>query len=124
MELVGNVAGVHIITWRLGEEVSVITVQSSLYSVVVTGIRGNFVGTYSVRFAGTEDSEVITDVHDLGRAARGPSRVGDEIVEGASVSIQFFDAGIGLEPHQHAYADVQVNGVLMQERLPLSVPQD
>lgn len=120
VELVGDAAGVHI-SWKLGEPVSAHPVEDFVYSVAVTGNRGSFVRTFSVRFVGTEDPEVVADVHELVLAARGPSRAGDVIVEAGSVSVQFFEAGLGSEPHDSAYADLWVNGVLVQERLPVSV---
>lgn len=120
VELVGDAAGVHI-SWRLGEPVLAHPVHNFMYSVVVTGNRGSFVRTFSVRFVGTEDPEVVADVHELVLAARGPSRAGDVIVESDSVSIQFFEVGLGSESHDSAYADLWVNGVLVQERLSVSV---
>ena len=120
VELVGDSAGVHI-TWQLGDVVSAHPVKDFIYSVVVTGNRGSFVRTYSVRFDGTEDPEVIAEVHELILAARGPNRAGEVLATTDSVSIQFVDAGLGTEPHDGAYADLRVNGVLVQQRLPVSV---
>ena len=120
VEVVGDSAGVHI-TWHLREVVPADPVQNFTYSVVVTGNRGSFVRTYSVRFDGAEDPEVSAQVRELLLAARGPSRVGEIFVTTGSVSIQFVESGLGLDPHDDAYAGLQVNGVLVQQRLPVSV---
>jgi hypothetical protein len=120
VELVGDAAGVHV-RWGLGEPVSAHPVQDFVYSVVVTGNRGSFVRTFSVRFVGTEDPEIVADVHELILAARGPSHAGEVMVDDNSISIQFLEAGLGSDPHDSAYADLRVNGVSVQERLPVSV---
>jgi len=118
--VVGDSEGVHI-TWQLGDVVPADPVQSFIYSVIVTGNRGSFVRTYSVRFEGTEDPEVTADVHELMLAARGPSRAGKVLLTTDLVSIQFVEAGLGSEPHDDAYAGLQVNGVVVQQRLAVSV---
>lgn len=120
VEIVGDTAGAHI-TWRLGDGVSAHPVHSFTYSTVVTGNRGSFVRTFSVRFQGTENPEVVADVQELVLAARGPSHAGQVVVSGDSISAQFYEAGLGSEPHDHAYAELQVNDVLVQEQLPVSV---
>jgi hypothetical protein len=122
VELVGDSAGVHI-TWHLGEVVAAAAVQTSTYSVVVTGNRGSFVRTFSVRFDGTEDPGVVTWVHELMLAARGPSRADEVRVTSDSISVQFVGAGLGPEPYDNAYGDLQVNSVFVQQRLPVSVIQ-
>lgn len=120
VNVVGDYEGVHI-TWQLGDVVPADPVENFIYSVVVTGNRGSFVRTYSVRFDGTEDPEVTAGVHELRLAARGPSRAGEVLVTTDSVSIQFVEAGLGSEAHDDANAGLQVNGVLLQQRLPVSV---
>lgn len=109
------------IRWGLGEPVSAHPVQDFVYSVVVTGNRGSFVRTFSVRFVGTEDPEIVPDFHELVLAARGPSRAGAMVIDGNSIAIQFLEAGLGSEPHDSAHADLRVNGVSVQERLPVRV---
>lgn len=112
--------GVHV-TWMLGEYVSAHPVEFFTYQVEVTGNRGSFIRRFGLKFVGTEDPEVWPFVHNFvggGQANYDPENLS---VGSDSISIYFIDSSVGTEPVDSAVAHLNVNGVDVQERFPVTI---
>ena len=118
--LVGaDAGGVHI-TWMVGEAVSAHPVEYFSYLVEVTGNRGSFIKQFGVKFVGTEDPEVFPFIHDFMSATQANYSVERVSIGTDTIGVHFVDAGVGSEPIDAAVAHCNVNGVDVQERLPVT----
>lgn len=109
------------VTWMLGDVVPAHPVEYFSYLVQITESRGNFVKQFGVKFVGTENPEVFAFVHNFmggGQANYVPEQV---TVTSESVSVHFVDASVGVEPVAAADAHLNVNGVDLQTRFPVTI---
>lgn len=109
------------VTWNLGEVASAHPVEHFLYSVTITGNRGSTLKQFGVKFIGTEDPEIVAFVHDFilpgGQANYDSEHVS---VSRDAISVHFIDASVGPDKIDAATSDFNVNGVDLQERLPVT----
>jgi hypothetical protein len=119
--LVGaDARGVHV-TWMLGERVSVDPVEFFTYGVTATGSQGGVIRRFGLKFVGTENPEVFPFVNDfvgVVQANYSPQRLS---VERDSVSVYFIDSDMGSEPVDTAVAYLDVNGLDVETRFPVTL---
>lgn len=113
-------AGVHI-TWEFGETASAHPVEFLTYSVLFTGSRGSTLKQFGVKFVGDDDPNVrpyVFDFVDGNQANYDPNRV---TLSANAISVHFVDASVGTASIDSATANLNINGVDLQERHPVSV---